>query len=124
MLASTTPAAAYMVGWGFLDNVDATNGDFFHFHHIVGTRTAGLLQESSLIMSPNGWVGNGQHATGHKSLNDAAFQTDVNLASTLDSGVADTPSGDGDIVLRAMVTAGTIDITISVGYHTHSPTHP
>lgn len=122
--ASTTPAAAYMVGWGYLDNVDATDGDFFNYHHVVGTRTAGLLQENCIIIHPNGWLGNGQHATGHKSLNDTAFQTDVNLASTLDPTTTDTPSGDGDIALRITVTAGTIDPTISAGYHTHSVGHP
>lgn len=122
--ASTTPAAAYMVGWGYLDNVDATNGDFFRFHHIAGTRTTGLLQEDCIIINPNGWIGNGQHVTGHTSIDDVGFQTDVNLGSTLDPGTADTPSGDGDIATRSTVTAGTIDITLSGGYHTHSPTHP
>lgn len=122
--ATTTPAAAYMVMFGYLDNVDATNGDLFAYHHISGTRTTGLLQEDCIIISPNGWLGNGQHVTGHSSIDDVAFQTDVNLGSTRDPGTADTPSGDGDIATRIIITAGTIDYVLSGGYHTHSPTHP
>jgi len=122
--ATTTPAAAYLVGWGYLDNVDATNGDFFNYHHIAGTRTTGLLQEDCMIVNPNGWLGNGQHVTGHSSVDDVAFQTDVNLGSTLDPGTADTPSGNGDVAVRTTVTAGTIDLVLSGGYHTHSATHP
>ena len=122
--ATTTPSAAYMVMWGYLDNVDATDGDLFSYHHVAGTRTTGLLQEDCVIINPNGWLGNGQHVTGHDSIDDVAFQTDVNLASTRDTGVADTPSGDGDLAARTIVTAGTIDLVLSGGYHTHAVGHP
>lgn len=122
--ATTTPAADYMVMFGYLDNVDATNGDLFAYHHISGTRTTGLLQEDCIIINPNGWLGNGQHVTGHTAIDDVAFQTDVNLGSTRDSGTADTPSGDGDIAVRTIMAAGTIDLVLSGGYHTHSAGHP
>ena len=52
--------------------------------------------------------------------NDTAFQTDVNLRSTLDpTGTAATPSGNGDMVMRVTDTAGTYTITVMVGYHSH-----
>ena len=49
-----------------------------------------------------------------------AFQTDVNLASTLDPGNLDTPSGDGDLVYRLTVGAGTINLAIEISYHAHA----
>lgn len=46
-------------------------------------------------------------------------QTDVNLASTRDPATADTSSGERDMVMRVIHTAGTYTVTLMVGYHSH-----
>lgn len=119
-IGSTAVAAEYEVSCGFLTNVDATNGDYYVVHHLDGSRATGTTQEVNFQFYPNGHrCRTASHVTGHKSLNDVGFQTDVNLASTLDTTSADTPSGSGDFVCRLDWTAGTVDIIVSAGYHTH-----
>ncbi len=53
-------------------------------------------------------------------LNDVAFQTDVNLATPVDPATTDTPSGTGDIALRVIMVAGSIDLALGATYHSHS----
>ena len=112
--------AEYILQIGFLENVDATNGDFYEVFTVSGTRKAGNAKGGFFPMSPQGPQGSSAKiATSNKSLNDLAFQTDVNLASTLDPGAADTPSGDHDFVFRLTITAGSINLSIEIGYHSH-----
>jgi len=112
--------ADYIIQIGFLENVDDTNGDFSELFRVSGTRKAGNNKAGFFPMSPQGpSTSSGKLATSIKSLNDTAFQTDVNLASTLDPGTADTPSGDGDMVARVTIAAGTINLNVQVGYHGH-----
>lgn len=115
----------YIVSWGVVENVDATDGDYYIIDHISGSRTAGNSLEDFYDFSGAGWLMDStKFVTGHKSLNDAIFQTDVNLPTTLSPGAAATPPGDGDMIMQAVVAAGTIDLICTVGYHTHSPAHP
>lgn len=113
-------AAAYTVNLGFLENVDADNGDRYIVKHWSGTRTAGQSIRQLDNLYPNGWRMRSENLATHAiSLNDANYQTDVNLPSTLSPGVADTPSGNSDVILEIDVTAGTIDIAFEIGYHSH-----
>jgi len=52
-------------------------------------------------------------------LDQTAFQTDVNLGSTADPTTVDTPSGENDLAVRVTMAAGTIELSIILGYHTH-----
>lgn len=115
----------YIIGWGFLENVDDTNGDLHIVDHISGSKSVGNSMLGYYNYTAAGPQGNlSKVVTGHKAINDVAFQTDVNLPTTLSPGAATTPSGDGDFILRNVQTAGTIDIVLTIGYHTHSSTHP
>lgn len=115
-----TTNANYTLEIGYLENVDGTNGDFTSINEESGSNKLGVNKSVNYIPYPNGprcqstWF-----TSSIKSLNDTAFQTDVNLASTLDPSTADTPSGDGDLVLRAVVSAGTITVGLRISYHTH-----
>jgi hypothetical protein len=113
-------AAAYTVNFGFLENVDTDNGDRYVVKHWSGTRTAGQSIRQLDNLYPNGWrMRSGSLATHAISLNDANYQTDVNLPTTLSPGAAATAPGDGDVILEVIVTAGTIDIAVELGYHSH-----
>jgi len=117
--ASTTPAADYKINLGYLDNVDATNGDLTIFKHWSGSRTTGLQLLEVFSMYPNGWRCRSESIASHAEIVDSiVYQTDVNLPSTLSPATPDTPSGDGDVVLFVEVAAGTIDVSFEIGYHT------
>jgi hypothetical protein len=111
---------AYTVCIGFLENVDATNGDFYELACISGSKQAG-----NNIAFPNEIYPNGPKCksdfivTSTILLNDTAYQTDVNLATIRSPGAANTPSGNQDLILKSVVTAGNIIITANGSYHGH-----
>lgn len=113
--------AAYELSLGFLENVDGTNGDFCEVYHIGGSKASGQTKDVVLPFYPNGprMVG-GSLITSTTVQNDTAFQTDVNLASIIDPTTPNTPSGNGDVVLRVVITTGTITISMNGAYHTHA----
>lgn len=112
--------ADYAVEIGYLDNVDDTDGDFHPIFGIRGNNTVGVIKEIIEPFYPNGPKCHTGGTVGSRvSSNDTAFQTDVNLASTLDPSTVDTPSGNGDLVLRATISAGTVSILTEFSYHTH-----
>lgn len=115
-----TSNANYTIKIGFLKNVDATNGDFYNLVEIDGEKTAGQIQNHNLRFYPNGPKCSSDFVALNPTLNDTAFQTDVNLASTLDQTTANVPSGNGDLVVRYTHTAGTsVSFGVSLSYHTH-----
>lgn len=101
---------------GFLSGVDADNGDLhiihnWHFENDRATLIDHLSWEHvQLICTAAHWFG-------PTVADNALFQTDVNLQGP--DGAANYPSGDGDLVLRVLRTAGTIDIGITVAYNAH-----
>jgi len=111
----------YEIQIGFLDDVDATNGDFYVVADLDGSKTIGRSQDIVLPYYPNGPRLRTQSvAVSYKSLNDTAFQTDVNLASTLDTATTDTPSGSGDMVVRIIINGGTVTVGMELSYHSHA----
>ena len=113
--------ADYLLQIGFLENVDLTNGDFYELFRVSGSRKTGNAKGGFFPMSPHGpSCSSGKIASSVSSLNDIAFQTNVNLASTLDPSLANTPSGSGDLIYRLTIDAGTINLVIESSYHAHS----
>jgi len=112
--------AEYNIEIGFLENVDGTDGDFHCVLVLSGDKKAGNQKSISVNNFPNGpRLRSISTATSVKSLNDTAFQTDVNLATLLDPTTADTPSGNGDLIMRVVTASGDIDLSITLAYHTH-----
>ena len=112
--------ADYVLEIGFLENVDGTNGDFHEVLSISGTRAAGNSINLDISQNPEAPKLKSGGFLGPITLNDTAFQTDVNLRSTLDpTGATATPSGDGDMVMRVTRTAGDFTVSLLVGYHSH-----
>lgn len=112
--------ADYVLTIGFLENVDATNGDFHEVFEIGGTKQTGSSHDISITQNPEAPKLKSGGFTGPVALNDTGFQTDVNLATTIDPNTADTPSGSGDMVMRVVRNAGSFTVNLMVGYHSHS----
>jgi len=103
---------------GFLENVNGTDGDF---HTLIGwhddQQGAEIDAEIDKVLNPF-VCSSVNHLTNDISLDDTAFQTDVALSSPFDSVAAyTTMSGDGDIALRLVRTAGTVDFDVTVQYY-------
>lgn len=114
-------SSVYTITVGFLENVDATDGDLYEIMHIDGSKDAGLSKEIHKKFYPNGpKCTSSSIATSGITLNDTTYQTDVNLATTIDPSTADTPPGSGDLVIRAVTTSADIGIEINIAYHTHA----
>lgn len=113
-------SSVYTITVGFLENVDGTDGDFYEIMHISGDKNAGLSKEIHKKFFPNGPKCSSSYVTtSGVTLNDVTYQTDVNLATTLDPATADTPPGSGDLVIRAITTSADIGVEINIAYHTH-----
>jgi hypothetical protein len=120
VIVDATADADYTVQIGWVENVDATNGDFYEIYHFGGTKKLGNSFVFDINHAPNAPSLISTNSVGtNTSANDTAFQTDVSLGSTLAPGTTNTPSGDGDMVMRVTMNAGTIGLTVGVGYHTH-----
>lgn len=113
-------AATWDVKLGFLQNVDDTNGDFWIIRHWAGSIQA---SQDLLLFLPLDASGNkctpDDTITHGISLNDTAYQTDVNLPSIIDPTTADTPAGNNDLVLLVEVSTGAVDVVFDFAGHTH-----
>lgn len=113
-------AANYEIEFAFLENVDATNSDIYVFTHTKGTQQTGKDINIDVYTYPNGQRCRAQNLASHDiRLNDTTFQTDVNQKTTLDPSTADTPSGEHDVVMLVIITAGQIDLVVDMSYHSH-----
>lgn len=117
--------AAWICRLGFLENVDATDGDFYEVTHIEGTKSTGQNIDFIRTLNPSGArMSSSYVTTSDIDANDVTFQTDVNLPSAIDPTTSDTPSGSGDVVLRIDAGAGgantNFTVNIAVAYHTHA----
>lgn len=110
---SGTPAFLGDFSLGFLSNVDATNGDFHDiqtWHMQKGANNISEHYDFAMVhysMELSKWFG-------PVTVDDTTFQTDVDLPGP--DGLTAYPSGDGDLVLKVIMSAGTVDISITVAY--------
>lgn len=110
-----SPAFAGDISLGFLENVDADNGDLRiikTWHLDRGATNINQCCNFSMAhyaMSSTKWFG-------PSVLNSTLFQTDVNLLGP--DGQTVYPSGAGDLVLYVVRTANAADIGITIAYKT------
>lgn len=109
------PDASYLgeVKLGFLSNVDATNGDFNQILDMDMAKKSDFLVEI-VDFGSHGLDCETSHHFGPITADSILFQTDVNLAGP--SGATSYPSGDGDLVMLVERSAGTVDVSITLGY--------
>lgn len=103
---------------GFLDDVDADNGDFhplLSWH--LDRQAAEIDAFIDKVLNPYRCSPT-NHLTSAISADDTGFQTDVALGSPLDNVAAfTTQPGSGDVALQVTRTAGNIDIDITLQYY-------
>ena len=104
---------------GFLENVDADNGDFFNVIDVDMKRKSALLVEN-LNFGSHGLDCESDHHFGPITLNSTLFQTaGANLGGPDDPSTLTYPSGDGDLVLIIDGDGtNTVDVSITIGYET------
>lgn len=115
MIIEVDPDASYLgeVKIGFLSNVDGDNGDFNQILDIDMAKKSDLLVEI-LDFGSHGFDCEEGHHFGPITANSALFQTDVNLEGP--DGTTAFPSGDGDLVMLVERSAGTVDVSVTLGY--------
>lgn len=112
---STSPAFLGDLLFGFLGNVDATNGDFYQIGILHGDRGTSLGSGNfdfsivGLGLETDEWIG-------PTIANDTTWQTDVNLIGP--DGATTHPAGNGDFVCKLVSTAGTLSFGVTVIYTT------
>lgn len=106
----------YEVVVGYLKEVGATQGSFVHLYSLSGTKKAGNSKTQIFDLYPNG----AKMDNGYVLTNDVLTSSDYGTASTLTSTLGDTIIPDnGDVVVRAVMNAGTINLAVNLSYHTH-----
>lgn len=111
----------YIIEFGFLENVDGTNGDFYPIGSVQGSKSIGNSASGFWAMLPEGPKCKAESVTASTTvLNDTAFNTATSLATTLSPGAIATPSGERDLVMRVTRNAGSFVVTAQVYYHSHS----
>ena len=100
---------------GYLKNVDATNGDFVQILDVDLRSKSDLIVENINFGNRGLQLSDATHF-GPVIANSTLFQTDVNLGGPDDPTTLTYPSGEGDLILYITRSAGTVDVSITLGY--------
>ena len=103
---------------GFLENVDATNGDFHQIIDLDMRRKSELLVEV-LDFGSHGLDLRTNHWFGPTTANSVLFQTTG--ADIVGPDGNSFPSGEGDFVMIIEASAGAVDVSLTIGYETVDP---
>lgn len=116
-LVSINPSVAFVgdIIFGYLKNVDATDGDFVHVRTIHIELQSDNVHGDTIFF-PVGIGMSDSYHLGAMTANDTAFQTDVALTSPAGTSVA----GSGDMAMRVVMSAGNVDISATILYHTEA----
>ena len=119
IIIEVDPDSTYLgeIKFGFLTNVDATNGDFNQILDIDMARKSDLLVET-MNFGTHGLDGETTNHFGPILLNSTLFQTDVNLGGPDDPTTLTYPSGANDLVMLIERSAGSVDVSVTLGYET------
>lgn len=117
LLIEVDPDSTYLgeIKVGFLDNVDATNGEFHQIIDFDMAKKSDLAIED-LVFSGGFHCQAATHFGPH--VTSTLFQTDVDLGGPDDPSTITYPSGDGDLVLLVERSAGAVDVSITIIYET------
>jgi len=119
LLIEVDPDSSFLgeVRIGFLDNVDATNGEFHQIIDIHMARKSDLIIEN-LTFEGGFHCQAATHFGPHTTL--TLFQTDVSLGGPDDPATLTYPSGNGDLTLLIERSAGTVGVSVTLIYETVS----
>jgi len=102
---------------GFLENVDATNGDFKPLLcWDMDKATTALINQSLVLDSP--LCASSTDFLTPGNVDDTTWQTDTALMSPYDATAAyTTVPGNGDLVMKIVRTGGSVSVGISIKYY-------
>lgn len=103
------------IKFGFLTNVGVDNGDFNQIHDIDMRRKSDLLVDD-IAFGSHGFDCTTVHHFGPITANSLLFQTDVDLQGP--NGATSFPSGNGDLVMLIELSAGSVNVSVLLGYDT------
>ena len=117
ILIEVDPDANYLgeIKIGFLDNVDATNGEFHQIIDFDMAKKSNLAIED-LLFTGGFHCQNPTHFGPHPT--SALFQTDVDLGGPDDPSTITYPSGNGDLVMIVERSAGEVGVSVTIIYET------
>ena len=117
LIIEVDPNSSYVgeVKIGFLSDVTGTDGTFNQMLDIDMVRKADLLVEI-INFGSHGFDCETDHLFGTSTVNNALFQTDVNLRGPDDA--VSYPSGNGDLTMVIEASAGAVDVSATIGYET------
>lgn len=102
------------ISFGALQNVDASNGDLWVANKYTFTRKSDRIDLFKYFMGSHFCLDT-VHFFGPKVVDDVTWQTDVPIVGPDGNSYS---SGDGDMVVKVTVAAGSVDLNITVGYET------
>ena len=104
----------------FIEEVTETGAQEYVWDHWQGAKDTGNTFNDPNFLFPVGPELTSNKFTTHQSGQSTNWQSDVLLPSTLTPLTPGVYPGDGDIVLKIVVTAGNIKaLKINMGYHSH-----
>ncbi len=102
--------------FGFLENVDGTNGDLLKILSFHLEKKADPI-DIFINFGPFEMDLDADRWFGPTIADDTTWQTDVNLLGP--DGNTSFPAGDGDLVCKVIRSAGQVEIGVTVGYETY-----
>ena len=120
ILIEVDPDASYLgeIKVGFLTGVTATNGDFNQILDFDMAKKSDLAIED--LTFTGGFHCEAATHFGPILVDSILFQTDVNLGGPDAPGTPTYPSGNGDLVMLVEVSAGTVDVSVTLIYETEA----
>lgn len=112
--------ADYEIQFGFIENIDGTDAEFYEIFHSSGSKTAGQIKDLNFQMYPSGpKLESGSVITSNYTAADTSFNTATLLKTLLDPSTADTYPGNNDFVMKVVITAGSIRLGVHGALHSH-----
>lgn len=102
------------IEFGFIEGVDATDGESYVVHTWHMDKKADIVHESHTFQ--NFRCNSTRHLSSARNTTDTDWQTDLTYPSPDDPAGATTPAGSGDAYLRVVMSAGSIDISMLIQY--------
>ena len=115
LILEVDPDTSYLgeVKIGFLTNVDAANGDFNQILDVDLAKKSDLIVET-INFGSHGFDCEANQHFGPILANSTLFQTDVDLEGP--DGATSYPSGNGDLAMIIERSAGSVDVSLTIGY--------
>ena len=109
--------ADYEITVGYIKYQSATGGTFNHLYSFSGDKNVGQNTQEYIYFGEFGPKMKNGYVLSNDIVTSSVYGPNSQLRSTLDSSVANTYVGVGDIVVNIIRNAGSFNLTINMAYH-------